>query len=56
MSVAEVDLITQFRAMMFKHYPFISHYVYAAHPSTKPGLGTMAVDQQGFMYYDPEVV
>ena len=54
MSVAEVDLITQFRAMMFKHYPFISHYVYALTPVPKPGLGTMAVDQQGFLYYDPE--
>ena len=54
MSTAQIDLITQFRAIMFKHYPFISHYVYALTPVPRPGLGTMAVDQQGFMYYDPD--
>ena len=55
MSIAvPLDLITQFRALMFDYFPYISHYSYSLTPVPREGLGTMAVDKQGHMYFDPE--
>ena len=51
---AEIDLITQFRALMYEYFPYIGHYMYSLNPVPRPGLGTMAVDRQGHMYYDPD--
>jgi predicted metal-dependent peptidase len=48
-----VDLISQFRMTMYNHFPYISPYVYSLTPVERPGLGTMAVDKYGRMYYDP---
>jgi predicted metal-dependent peptidase len=48
-----VDLISQFRMAMYEHFPYISPYVYSLTPVERPGLGTMAVDKHGRMYYDP---
>jgi predicted metal-dependent peptidase len=53
MAVELVDLITQFRMTVYKHFPYLSPYVYALTPVERPGLGTMAVDKYGRMYYDP---
>lgn len=49
-----VDLISQFRMTLYEYFPYISPYVYSLTPVEKPGLGTMAVDKYGRMYYDPE--
>jgi predicted metal-dependent peptidase len=54
MSVTEIDLITQFRALFFDYFPYIAHYSYSLTPVPRPGLGTMAVDRKGHMYFDPE--
>jgi predicted metal-dependent peptidase len=54
MSVEMVDLISQFRMMVYSHYPYLAPYVYSLVPVERPGLGTMAVDRQGRMYFDPE--
>lgn len=52
-SVELVDLITQFRMTVYEHFPYLAPYVYSLTPVERPGLGTMAVDRQGRMYYDP---
>lgn len=49
-----VDLITQFRAVMFDYFPYISHYVYSLNPVPSEKVPTMAVDTTGNMYYNPE--
>jgi predicted metal-dependent peptidase len=49
-----IDLITQFRAVMFDHFPYISHYVYSLNPVPSNKVPTMAVDTTGNMYYNPE--
>lgn len=51
---AVVDLISQFRMTVYEHFPYIAPYVYSLTPVERPGLGTMAVDKQGRMYWDPE--
>jgi len=51
--VETVDLITQFRMMVYEHFPYLAPYVYSLTPVERPGLGTMAVDKYGRMYYDP---
>ncbi len=48
------DLISAFRIMAFKFFPYLSGYVYALQPVERRGLGTMAVDKYGRLYYDPE--
>lgn len=48
------DLITHFRILAHQHFPYLSPYVYSLVPVERPGLGTMAVDMQGRMYYDPD--
>ena len=53
MAIEMVDLVSQFRMTVYKHFPYLSPYVYALTPVERPGLGTMAVDKYGRMYYDP---
>jgi len=53
MAIDMVDLVSQFRMTVYKHFPYLSPYVYALTPVERPGLGTMAVDKYGRMYYDP---
>ena len=53
MSVDLVDLVSQFRMTVYKHFPYLSPYIYSLTPVERPGLGTMAVDKYGRMYYDP---
>lgn len=48
------DLITAFRIMAFKFFPYLSSYVYALQPVERRGMGTMAIDKYGRLYYDPE--
>lgn len=48
-----VDLITQYRMMIYDHFPYIAPYIYSLTPVERPGIGTMAVDKYGRMYYDP---
>lgn len=48
-----IDLITQFRAVMFDYFPYISHYVYSLNPVPSEKVPTMAVDTTGNMYYNP---
>lgn len=48
-----VDLISQFRMMVYEHCPYLAPYVYSLTPVERPGLGTMAVDKFGRLYYDP---
>ncbi len=48
-----VDLITQYRMTVYDHFPYIAPYVYSLTPVERPGIGTMAVDKYGRLYYDP---
>lgn len=48
------ELVGHFRMMAHQYFPYLSPYVYSLVPVERPGLGTMAVDTQGRMYYDPE--
>jgi predicted metal-dependent peptidase len=48
------ELITHFRMMAHQYFPYLSPYVYSLVPVERPGLGTMAVDMQGRMYFDPD--
>ena len=52
--VTPAELVSHFRMMAHQHFPYLSPYVYSLVPVERPGLGTMAVDMQGRMYYDPE--
>jgi len=52
--VSPAELVTHFRMMAHQYFPYLSPYVYSLVPVERPGLGTMAVDMQGRMYYDPE--
>ena len=49
-----VDIITQFRMATYEHFPYLAPYVYSLVPVERPGLGTMAVDKYGRLYFDPE--
>lgn len=49
-----VDLVSQFRMMVYDHAPYLAPYVYSLTPVERRGLGTMAVDKAGKLYYDPE--
>lgn len=49
-----VDLVSQFRMMVYDHAPYLAPYVYSLTPVERRGLGTMAVDKSGKLYYDPE--
>ncbi len=48
-----VDLITQYRMTIYDHFPYLAPYIYSLTPVERPGIGTMAVDKYGRMYYDP---
>jgi predicted metal-dependent peptidase len=52
--LSPADLITAFRIMAFKFFPYLSSYVYALQPVERRGMGTMAIDKYGRLYYDPE--
>lgn len=52
--VTPADLVSHFRMMAHQYFPYLSPYVYSLVPVERPGLGTMAVDMQGRMYYDPD--
>lgn len=47
------ELVSHFRMTAHQYFPYLSPYVYSLVPVERPGLGTMAVDMQGRMYYDP---
>jgi predicted metal-dependent peptidase len=51
--VSPAELVSHFRMMSHQYFPYLSPYVYSLVPVERPGLGTMAVDMQGRMYYDP---
>lgn len=53
-AVNMVDLVSQFRMMVYDHCPYLAPYVYSLTPVERRGLGTMAVDKSGKLYYDPE--
>ena len=48
-----VDQITQFKMAVYQHCPYLAPYVYSLTPTERPGLGTMAVDRYGRLYFDP---
>jgi len=50
------DLITHFRMKANDTFPYLSPFVYQLDPVERPGLGTMAVDKQARLYYDPDFV
>jgi len=51
--VSPAELVSHFRMMAHQYFPYLSPYVYSLVPVERPGLGTMAVDMYGRMYYDP---
>jgi predicted metal-dependent peptidase len=51
--VSPRELVSHYRMMAHQHFPYLSPYVYSLVPVERPGLGTMAVDTQGRMYFDP---
>ena len=53
-NLAMVDRITQFKMAVHDYCPYLAPYVYSLIPVERPGLGTMAVDKYGRLYYDPE--
>lgn len=52
-AVTPAELFSHFRMMAHSHFPYLAPYVYSLVPVERPGLGTMAVDTQGRVYYDP---
>ena len=52
--VSPAELVSHFRMMAHQYFPYLSPYVYSLVPVERPGLGTMAVDMQGRMYFDPD--
>lgn len=50
------ELVSHFRMMAHQFFPYLSPYVYQLVPVERPGIGTMAVDTTGRMYYDPDFV
>jgi predicted metal-dependent peptidase len=52
-AVNMVDLVSQFRMMVYDHAPYLAPYIYSLTPVERRGLGTMAVDKCGKLYYDP---
>jgi predicted metal-dependent peptidase len=61
---AETDLqglsmrerVAHFRMMTHQYAPYLSSYVYSLVMVERPGIGTMAVDKYGRMYFDPAFV
>ena len=48
-----IDRMTEFRLQAAEYMPYMAHYVFSLTPVSKPGIGTMGVDMQGRLYYDP---
>ena len=48
-----IDRLTEFRLQAAEFLPYMAHYVFSLTPVQRHGLGTMAVDKGGRMYYDP---
>lgn len=47
------QFITQIRLMTHKFRPYLARLIYSMPLHPRPGIGTLAVDQQGRCYYDP---
>jgi len=54
MTKTPAELISEFRMIAHTYFPYLSTYTYSLVPVERVGLGTMAVDQNGRMYYDPD--
>lgn len=50
------DMVAEFRVATRKHFPYLSRFIYELEPVEREGLGTMAVDKNARLYYDPEFV
>lgn len=50
------ERVAHFRMMTFQWAPYLSPYVYSLVLVERPGIGTMSVDMQGRMYFDPKFV
>lgn len=50
------ERVQHFRMMTFQWFPYLSPYVYSLGLIERPGIGTMAVDRHGRMYFDPAFV
>ena len=48
--------VAQFRTMVKDILPYFTGYVYGMIATEKSGIGTMAVDERGRLYYDPALV
>ena len=48
--------VAQFRTMVKDILPYFTGYVYGMIATEKRGIGTMAVDERGRLYYDPALV
>jgi len=48
--------VAQFRTAVKDILPYFTGYVYGMLATAKPGIGTMAVDEKGRLYYDPALV
>lgn len=49
-------LLADMRVGTFEHVPYLASYIYAMREHERPGTKTMAVDQHGNMYWDPQFV
>jgi predicted metal-dependent peptidase len=50
------ERVVHYRLMTFQWFPYLTPYVYSLVLVERPGIGTMAVDRHGRMYYDPAFV
>jgi predicted metal-dependent peptidase len=50
------ERVAHFRLMVNQYAPYLSPYVYSLVLIERPGIGTMAVDKWGRMYFDPAFV
>ena len=50
------DIISEFRVLAWSKLKLLGPYIYSLTPVLRDGLGTMAVDKYGRLYYDPDWV
>jgi len=50
------ERVIHYRLMTFHWFPYLTPYVYSLVLVERPGIGTMSVDKQGRMYFDPAFV